>query len=69
VLEDISASLLKAQLKIEVWDDDAVFDDHVGICSVVLTDASFDGNLKSATCPPLTAGDTAFTIDYRVKPH
>lgn len=68
VLEDVSASALKSQLKVEVWDDDPVFDDHVGICLVNVTDASFDGKLKTASCPPAASGDVAFEIDYRLKP-
>jgi hypothetical protein len=68
VLEGVSAVALKAQLKIELWDDDAIFDDHVGICTVALTDASFDGNLKTASCPA-AGDDVAFTLDYRLKKH
>jgi hypothetical protein len=69
VLENVSATSLKAQLKIELWDDDTVFHDHVGICLVAVTDASFDGTLKTASCPPAASGDAAFTVDYRLKAH
>jgi hypothetical protein len=69
VLKDVSTSSLKAQLEIEVWDDDTIFHDRVGTCQVAVTDASFDGNLKTATCPPLAKGDVTFSIDYRIKAH
>ena len=65
-LANVTATQLKTEVKLDLWDDDVAFDDHVGLCSVKLNDASFDGVLHTMMCP--AAGmDVAFTVDYRLK--
>jgi hypothetical protein len=65
-LANVTAGSLKAQLRVELWDEDAAFDDHVGVCTIALTGPEFDGALHTAVCPA-AAGDVAFRLDYRLK--
>ena len=65
VLLGLTATQLKTEVKLDLSDDDVAFDDHVGLCTVKLVDADFDGTLRTATCPK-AGTDVAFTVRYRL---
>ena len=65
VLSNVAVSELKSSLRIDVFDSDLNFDDTIGGCTVPLTDASFDGTLRTGTCAASTTG-VAFTFTYRL---
>jgi hypothetical protein len=69
VLDAVTRASLEAEFQIQVFDDDNVFNDRVGTCRLSLTNASFDGTLKKAVCPPLEKDDVSFSIAYRIRPH
>jgi hypothetical protein len=64
-LANLSADALKANLTVEVWDEDVAYHDLVGTCALSLGDAHFDGALHKANCPA-TPGGVAFTLEYRL---
>ncbi len=68
LLDGIAASNLIAELKFELWDSDVTFDDFVGGCTLTLTNAEFDANLHTVSCPQTDTG-VALQVDYRLKPH
>jgi hypothetical protein len=67
-LSNVSATQLKTQVKLELFDDDVAFDDRVGTCNVPIANGDFDGLLHTFSCPAV-AGGVAFKVDYRLKPH
>jgi hypothetical protein len=66
VLSGLSANALKASLKVEMTDSDAVFNDLMGGCAVTLTNADFDGALHTVSCPKSATG-VLLSVDYRLK--
>lgn len=65
VLANVAVSELKSSLRIDVFDDDVAVDDTIGGCAIPLTDASFDGTLRTGTCAASATG-VAFTFTYRL---
>jgi Ca2+-dependent lipid-binding protein len=65
-LSGLTATALKASLKVELNDADIAFNDLMGGCSIALTATDFDGALHTAACAKSATG-VAFTVDYRLK--
>lgn len=65
VLAGVTAGELKSSVRIDLFDDDVALDDTIGGCSLVLTDAQFDGTLRNGSCAA-SAGGVAFTFSYKL---
>ena len=68
LLTGLTASALKASLRVELWDADIVFDDPIGGCTIPLKGPEFDGALHTVDCPATPDG-VALRLDYRLKAH
>ena len=69
ILSNVSATQLKSQLSIHLLDYDIAFNDSIGTCNIAVSDAFFDGTLRTAMCPASSASEVAFTLSYRIKAH
>lgn len=70
VLSNLTAATLKTGIAVHLYDSDVAFNDSIGTCNIPVTDATFDGVLRTATCPPAAgSGDVSFTMGYRILPH
>jgi hypothetical protein len=54
ILYNVTAAQLKNSLVIEMWDHDSFSaNDKIGICTLPLTDADFDGTVRTKVCEPV----------------
>ena len=65
VLSGVTAGELKSSVRIDMFDEDVAVDDTIGGCSLVLTDAMFDGTLRNGSCAA-SAGGVAFSFSYKL---
>jgi hypothetical protein len=68
LLSNLTATALKASLRVDLTDADVAFNDVIGGCAITLQSTDFDGALHTVNCPA-AAGGVALSVDYRVKAH
>ncbi|MEO6951298.1 MAG: hypothetical protein ABI321_05740, partial [Polyangia bacterium] len=76
LVSGVKASLLFESSYLQMWDSDgfavpAGADDDMGFCPFKLTQAMFDGNLRSSTCSPAYGNSVGVTwkINWKIVPH